>query len=189
MYRCLLALLVFGTLGVSPALAAPCKTKGEVSAPIAFPKGDASDVAFARSMSAVMFTQILGAPPRTLDCTRMTVRTALGDYWLGGENGQIYSRIAVPADGKGGPIVYLAESPQRRGAYALVVAQGAVTVAKQFYAGIPTDARLAEDIRAALADDRAIMTFDAEAKMMRYGFARGRRSAARAIGIAGGIRR
>jgi len=165
-----LALTALAAFGASPALAAPCKTSGDVNAPIKFPKGDASDVSFARSMSTTMFTEVLGEPPKALECDRMTVHTTLGDYLLGGENGQIYARIAIRADGKAGPVLYLAQSPQRPGMFALVVAQGSVTVAKQFYAGIPTDARLAEDMRAALADDRAIMTFDAGAKMMRYGF-------------------
>lgn len=166
----LTALAGLMVLIAAPALAAPCKTSGTIGAPIAFPKNDPSDIAYARSMTTVMFTEILGAPPRTLDCTRMVVHTALGDYLLGGENNQIYARIAIRADGKAGPILYLAASPERPGTFALVVAQGSLTVVKLFYAGIPTDARLAEDMRAALAGDRWIMMFDAEAKTVRYGF-------------------
>jgi hypothetical protein len=159
-------------LNAVPALAAPCTTSGTASAPIAFPKHDASDIGFARAMVPVIFPQVSGGLPRTLTCTRTTVRTALGDYVLGGENGEFYPRMAMRADGKAGPVVYLAASPAVPDTFALVVRRkGSPTVVKAFYAGIPTDARLGEDVRAALADDGGIMAFDDAQNTVRYGFA------------------
>jgi hypothetical protein len=164
-----LALLL---LTAAPALAAPCKTQGRVDAPIAFPRNNADDVPFARSMVPVMLPDVSGALPPALTCTRSTVGTALGDYSIGGENGEAFPRMALRADGKAGPVLYLASSPTAPAIFALVVhRQGSLTIIKQFYTGIPTDRRLADDIRAALADNAGVMTYEAEQKMVRYLFA------------------
>jgi hypothetical protein len=158
-------------LPAAPALAAPCKTRGAVDAPIAFPRNDAGDVQFARSMVPVMLPDVSGALPPALTCTRSTVSTALGDYAIGGENGEPFPRMALRADGKAGAVAYLAASPDAAGIFALVVRQGSLTIIKRFYAGIPTDQRLADDIRVALADSVGIMAFDAKRKMVSYSFA------------------
>jgi hypothetical protein len=165
------ALAAILLLPAAPALAAPCKTRGEVDAPIAFPRNDAGDVQFARSMVPVMLPDIIGALPSGLTCTRSTVSTTLGDYVIGGENGEAFPRMALRADGKAGPIVYLATSRDAAGIFALVVHAGSLTIIKRFYAGVPTDQRLADDIRAALADKAGIMSFDVERKMVSYSFA------------------
>jgi len=158
-------------LAAAPAPAAPCQTQGAVSAPIAFPRNDASDVPFARSMVPVILPDVAGALPAALTCTRSTVRTALGDYVLGGENADAFPRIAMRADGKGGPVAYVVSAPEVSGTFALVVhTQGGTTILKRFYAGIPTDERLADDIRAALADRRGIMAYEAKRQMVQYGF-------------------
>ncbi|MEA3034139.1 MAG: hypothetical protein QOH86_2155 [Sphingomonadales bacterium] len=155
----------------TPALAGPCRSKGQADAPIAFPRNDTGDVPFARSMVPVILPDITGALPAKLTCTRSTVSTALGDYVLGGENGDAFPRMAIRADGKPGPIVYVAASRNAPATFALVVhRQGPVTVVKRFYAGIPTDRRLADDVRAALADDTGIMNFDPNRKLVSYLF-------------------
>lgn len=171
MHRWLSPLVVILFLTAAPALAAPCKTQGAVDAPIAFPRNDAGDVLFARSMVAVMLPDISGALPSTLSCTRSTVSTALGDYAIGGENDDAFPRMALRADGKVGPVAYLAASRDAAGLFALVVRDGSLTTIKRFYPGIPTDRRLADDVRAALADKSGIMSFDAERKMVSYAFA------------------
>ncbi len=141
-------------------------------ASIDFPTGKADDVTFARSMVPAILPEVSRALPRTLTCTRSTIHTALGDYAIGGENGDAYPRMALRADGKAGPAIYLATSPAAPGKFALVVhPQNGLTIAKRFYNGIPTDARLADDIRAALADDDGVMAFDAEQQGVRYFFA------------------
>lgn len=170
MHRWLSALVAIPLLTAAPALAVPCKTQGAVEAPIAFPRNDAGDVQFARSMVPVMLPDISGALPPALTCTRSTVSTTLGDYVIGGENGEAFLRMALRADGKAGPIVYLAASRDAPGIVALVVHAGSVTTIKRFYGGVPTDQRLADDIRAALADKAGIMAFDAERKMVSYSF-------------------
>jgi hypothetical protein len=171
MRKWLSAIVALIALNAAPALAARCSSQGTVDAPIAFPKNDASDVGFARSMVPVMIPEVSGALPRALTCARATVRTALGDYVLGGENGETYPRMAMRADGKVGPVVYLAASPAVPGTFALVVhRQGSLTVVKVFYLGIPTDARLGEDVRAALADNSGVMAFDSGQQTVRYGF-------------------
>ncbi len=171
MHRWLSVLVVTPLLIAAPALAAPCKTPGEVDAPIAFPRNNAGDIQFARSMVTVMLPEISGALPAVLTCARSTVSTALGDYAIGGENGEAIPRMALRANGKPGPVVYLAASADAPGTFALVVhRQGALTVVKRFYAGIPTDQRLAADIRAALADESGIMAFDTERQWIRYFF-------------------
>lgn len=171
MHRWLSALVAIPLLSAAPALAAPCKTKGAVDAPIAFPRNDAGDVPFARSMVAVMLPDISGALPRALTCIRSTVSTAPGDYAIGGENDDAFPRMALRADGKAGPVAYLAASRDAAGIFALVVHQGSLTTIKRFYSGIPTDQRLADDLRAALADKAGLMSFDAERKMVSYAFA------------------
>jgi hypothetical protein len=171
MRRWLSALVAILLLTAAPALAAPCKTQGAVDAPIAFPRNDAGDVTFARSMVAALMPDISAAPPPALTCTRATVSTALGDYAIGGENGEAFPRMALRADGKAGPVAYLAASPDAPGMFALVVREGSLTIIKRFYAGLPTDQRLAGDIRAALADKAGIMSFDAERKVVSYLFA------------------
>jgi hypothetical protein len=122
-------------------------------------------------MVAVMLPDISGALPRALTCIRSMVSTALGDYAIGGENGETFVRLALRADGKAGPVAYLAASRDAAGIFALVVHQGSLTIIKRFYSGIPTDQRLADDVRAALADKAGIMSFDAERKMVSYAFA------------------
>ena len=171
MHRWLSALVAILLLSAAPVQAAPCKTQGAVDAPIAFPRNDAGDVKFARSMVAALMPDISGAPPPALTCTRATVSTALGDYAIGGENGEAFPRMALRADGKAGPVAYLAASPDAPGIFALVVHQGSLTTIKRFYSGIPTDQRLADDVRAALADTAGIMSFDAERKLVSYAFA------------------
>ena len=171
MHRWLSALVAILLLTAAPALATPCKTQGAIEAPIAFPRNDAGDVQFARSMVAVMLPDISGALPSTLSCTRSTVSTALGDYAIGGENDDAFPRMALRADGKAGPVAYLAASRDAAGIFALVVHQGSLTTIKRFYAGIPTDQRLVDDVRAALADKAGIMSFDAERKTVSYAFA------------------
>ncbi|MEO7687916.1 MAG: hypothetical protein ABIS51_01420 [Sphingomonas sp.] len=171
MHRWLSPLVVILFLTAAPALAAPCKTQGAVDAPIAFPRNDAGDVPFARSMVAVMLPDISGALPSTLSCTRSTVSTALGDYAIGGENDDAFPRMALRADGKMGPVAYLAASRDAAGVFALVVHEGSRTTIKRFYSGIPTDQRLADDVRAALAGKTGIMSFDAERKTVSYAFA------------------
>lgn len=171
MGKWLSALATLIALHATPALAARCASQGTAAAPITFPKNDASDIGFARSMVPVIIPEVSGALPRSLTCTRATVPTALGDYVLGGENGEAYPRMAMRADGKAGPVVYLAASPAVPDSFALVVhRQGSLTVVKAFYAGIPTDARLGEDVRAALADNGGIMAFDSGRNMVRFGF-------------------
>lgn len=171
MLRGLSALVASLLLFAEPALAGPCRTQGQVDAPIAFPRNDAGDVPFARSMVPVILPDVTGALPPGLTCTRSTVSTALGDYALGGENGEAFPRMAMRADGKPGPVVYVAASRNAPATFALVVhRQGPVTVIKRFYAGIPTDRRLADDVRAALADDTGIMNFDANRKLVSYLF-------------------
>ncbi|MEA3061407.1 MAG: hypothetical protein QOJ94_1188 [Sphingomonadales bacterium] len=158
-------------LSATPALAGPCRTKGQADAPVAFPRNDASDVPFARSMVPVILPDVTGALPPGLTCTRSTVSTAVGDYVLGGENGEAFPRMAIRSDGKPGPVVYVAASRNAPATFALVVhRQGPVTVVKRFYAGIPTDRRLADDVRAALADDAGIMNFDPNRKLVSYLF-------------------
>jgi hypothetical protein len=99
------------------------------------------------------------------------VRTALGDYRFGGENGDAFPRMAVPADGKADRLVYLAPSPGSPGRLALVVLdRRSSAVVTRFYAGMPTDALLAADIPAALAGQQAIMSYDAARKTVRYDF-------------------
>ena len=171
MHRWLSALAAIPLLIAAPALAAPCKTMGAADAPIAFPRNEAADVQFARSMVPVMLPDVSGALPSALTCTRSTVSTALGDYAIGGENGEAFPRMALRADGKAGPIVYLAASRDAPGIFALVVRHGSLATIKRFYTGVPTDQRLANDIRAALADKAGIMSFDAERKMVSYSFA------------------
>lgn len=167
------ALLLLAPL---PALAAPCATQGTVDAPLAFPKKDAGDIPFVRSMVDVVLPSMSGAVPGTPGCTRTTVATASGDYVIGGENQDAYPRVAMRADGKPGPVVYLAASPNAPGTLALVVhSKGATTVVTAFYAGIPTDARLAADVRAALADggladDKVLITYDAASRVVHYPF-------------------
>jgi len=171
MHRWLFPLAAILLLTAAPALAAPCKTQGVVDAAIAFPRNDAGDVPFARSMVAVMLPDISGAVPKALTCIRSTVSTALGDYAVGGENDDAFPRLALRADGKAGPVAYLAASRDAAGVFALVVHEGSLTIIKRFYPGIPTDQRLADDLRAALADKAGIMSFDAERKMVSYAFA------------------
>ncbi|HEY1605920.1 MAG TPA: hypothetical protein VGF77_10020 [Allosphingosinicella sp.] len=172
MHRWLSALIGVLALTAAPALAAPCKTQGAVDAPIAFPKNDASDVPFARSMVPVILPNTPAALPPALTCTRATVRTGLGDYVVGGENGEAFPRMALRVDGKAGPVVYLAASPIAPGTFALVVYRpGSLTILKRFYAGIPTDRRLADDISAALADDTGVMTYEPGRAMVHYFFA------------------
>jgi hypothetical protein len=155
----------------APALAAPCRTQGVADAPIAFPKNDASDVPFARSMVPVILPYTPAALPAALTCTRATVSTTIGDYVLGGENGEAFPRMALRADGKAGPVVYLAASPAAPGTFALVIHRpGSATILKRFYAAIPTDERLGDDVRAALADDAGLITYDQDRKMVLYGF-------------------
>jgi len=171
MHGWLSALVAILLLTTAPALAAPCKTEGKIDAPIPFPKNEAGDVPFARSMVAAMIPDISAAPPPVLTCSRSTVSTALGDYAIGGETGEAFPRIALRADGKAGPVAYLAVSPDAPGIFALVVRQDSLTTIKRFYMGIPTDQRLADDIGAALADKAGIMTFDAKRKAVSYVFA------------------
>jgi hypothetical protein len=162
------------SLTATTALAAPCQTEGVAEEPIAFPKNDESDVPFARSMVWVMLPHVSDALPRDLSCTRLTMSTALGEYVLGGENGEDIPRVALRADGNAGPVAYLAASPEAPGSFALVVySPDAPTIVKQFYAGIPSDRRLAEDVRAALADSQGIMAYDARRTMVMYGFGDG----------------
>jgi len=165
-----LPLIAVLLLSAAPALAAPCRTQGVVDAPMTFPGNDAGDVPFARSMVAVMLPDTSGALPPALTCTRSTVRTALGDYAIGGENGEAFPRMAVRADGKPGPVAYLAASRDAPGIFALVIHLDPLTTIKRFYAGIPTDRRLADDIRVALADKAGVMSFDARHKLVSYGF-------------------
>jgi hypothetical protein len=173
MRRYLSVLIVILSLTATSALAAPCKTQGQADAPIAFPKHDESDIQFARSMVPVMLPGTSGALPPALTCTRSTVSTALGDYVIGGENGDAFPRMALRGDGKPGPVAYLVASPEAPGMFALVVhPQDSLTIVKRFYAGIPTDRRLAEDVRAAVADADGIMAFDGERKMVSYAFER-----------------
>lgn len=168
----LAAALAWAALSALPALAAPCKTQGVADAPITFPKNEASDVPFARSMVPVMLPNVSDALPPTLTCTRATVTTALGDYVIGGENEDAFPRMALRADGKVGPIVYIAASPAAPGIFALVVHQlGSLTTIKRFYAEVPTDKRLADDIRAALADDVGVMSYEPAREMVHYLFA------------------
>jgi hypothetical protein len=171
MHRWLSALVAMLLLTTAPALATPCKTEGKVDAPIAFPRHDAGDVKFARSMVAALMPDVSGVPPTALTCTRTAVSTVLGDYVIGGENGEAFPRMALRADGQAGPMAYLATSPDAPGMFALVVRQGSLTTITQFYSGVPTDQRLADDIRAALADKAGIMRFDAQQKMVSYLFA------------------
>ena len=160
------------TVAASSTAAAPCKTAGIAEATMPFPKNDEGDVAFARSMVPAVLPETTSALPKAVSCTRSTVKTPLGDYLLGGENGDAFPRLAMRADGKPGPIVYVAGSPLAERALALVVyTPGGLANVKRFYPAPPTDKRLAEDIAAALAgDDAAIMTFDASLRMVRYGF-------------------
>ena len=166
------ALLALLSLHAAPALATPCKTQGNVDAAMPFPTSKPTDVPFARSMVPVILPNVSGALPHALRCTRATVSAAPGDYVIGGENDEPFPRMALRADGKPGPVVYLAGSPAAPGIFALVVHQGALTVIKRFYAGIPTDAWLSDDIRAALADNDGVMSFDASRRMVLYSFAR-----------------
>lgn len=171
MRKCVQALAAIFSLTATPALAAPCKTAGDANAPIAFPTGTMADVQLARSMVFAMMPDVTGAPPKTLDCTRLKLATVVGDYTLGGENGDPSPRVAFPAEGKANPLIYLAASPQAPGKFALVLyRKNAPIVVKRFYTGVPTDERLADDIRAALADHANIMSFDPSRKMVLYGF-------------------
>ena len=164
-------LIVLASLTSVPALAGPCKTQGTADASMAFPTNQAADVTLARSMVPVMLPDMSGAAPKSLFCTRMTLSTPAGDYALGGEDGDPFPRVAVPVKGKKGPTVYVAASPAASGTYALVVhGQGGRTIVKRFYAAIPTDQRLAEDVSAALANEDGIMAFDAERRMVAYLF-------------------
>lgn len=153
----------------APAFAAPCTTRGTVEAPIQFPKNEPGDIDFARSMVPVMLPRVLKIPALP-SCTRTTVRTALGDYVIGSENGEAIPRLAVRADGKPGPVVFLAMSPDLPGTMALVVRQGSLTTIKLFYGGIPTDRRLADDVRTALAGPSGVMSYDADRKIVSYAF-------------------
>ena len=162
------------SLIATPALAAPCQTQGEVEAPITFPKNDDTDVPLARSMVGAILPDVTDTLPQALTCTRSTVSTALGDYLLGGENGESFPRMAMRAEGTAGPVAYLATTPEAPAIFALVVyAPGTPTIVKRFYAGLPTDERLAQDVRAALADDQGIMAYDATRTMVMYGFGDG----------------
>lgn len=168
----LAAALAWAALIAAPALGAPCKTQGTTDAPIVFPKNDASDVPFARSMVPVILPHTPAALPAALTCTRATVSTASGDYVIGGENGEAFPRMALRADGKAGPVVYVAASPAASGTFALVVYRpGSMTIIKRFYAGIPIDTRLADDIRAALTDDEGVVTYEPARQMVHYWFA------------------
>jgi len=172
MVRRISILLVASLLFAAPAMAAPCKTAGSVAAAIPFPKGDASDVPFARSMIPVMLPEISAAVPRLPTCTRSTLRTALGDFVLSGENGDAFPRVAVPSNGKADPIVYLAPSPGAGDTLALVVLRrGSSAVVTRFYAGVPSDARLAADIPAAVTDEQGIMRFEFGPRTVLYSFA------------------
>jgi hypothetical protein len=171
MLRGLSALLASLLLCATPALAGPCRTQGRVEAPIAFPRNDAGDIPFARSMVPVLLPDVTGALPASLTCTRAAVSTALGDYVLGGENDDAFPRMAMRADGKPGPVVYIAASRGAPATFALVVhREGSGTVIKRFYSGIPTDRRLADDIQAALADDVGIIRYEAKRKLVTYPF-------------------
>ena len=164
------ALIAIMLAAAPPALAASCKTRGEVEAPIAFPRNEASDVQFARSMVPVILPEVTNALPPALTCSRSTVSTALGRYAIGGENGDAFPRVAMRADERPGPVAYLA-APGNPGTFALVVhRQRGLTVLKRFYAGIPSDQRLAEDIRAALASDEGLIAYEPEQKMVSYSF-------------------
>jgi len=155
----------------APAAASPCKTQGNADAPIAFPRNDANDVPIARSMVPLIFPEVTSALPAAPTCTRSTISTPIGDYILGGENDEPISRLAVRADGQPGAVAYLAHPPSNPGLFALMVRfTGSLTVVEKLYAGIPTDQRLAEDVRGALTKKSGIMSFDATQRAVRYGF-------------------
>lgn len=167
-----LALIALVSLAAAPALAAPCTTRGTADTPIVFPKNEPGDVAFARSMVPVILPEMTDALPRSPGCTRAVVHTAFGDYAIGGENGDAVPRIAMRTDAKAGPVVYLAASPEAPGVFALVVyARGSLAVVRRFYAAIPSDARLAADVPAVLAEDGGAMAYEPRQKMVTYGFA------------------
>jgi len=158
-------------IAVAPAAASPCKTQGNVDEPIKFPRNDANDVPIARSMIPIIFPEVTSALRAALTCTRSTISTPIGDYVLGGENDDPISRLAVRADGQPGPAAYLAHPPTNPGLFALVVHfTDSLTVVEKLYAGIPTDQRLAEDVRKALTQKSGIMSFDAAQRAVRYGF-------------------
>jgi hypothetical protein len=164
-------MLALVLLGEAPALAGPCRTAGSAESSIAFPKNEPGDVPFARSMASVMLPNTTRDVPDSLSCTRRAVHTAQGDYLLGGENGEPFPRMALPADGKGDRLVYVAPSPAAPATFALVVLhRDSTAVVTRFYAGVPTDALLAADIPAALADDEGIMRYDADRNMVLYAF-------------------
>ncbi len=171
MRTCISATVVAWLLAAVPALAAPCKTSGTAGTPIAFPKNDATDMVLARSMLPLLFPETTNALPKGPGCSRMTVKTASGEYAVGGEDGDAFPRVALRLDGQAGPVVYLTAIPGTTGPYALVVhAQEGLTVAKTFYQSIPTDARLAADIVAALADSRGLMAVDQPRQQVMYAF-------------------
>lgn len=165
------ALVAALLLAIAPAPAATCQSKGQVSRAITFPRHDANDVAFARSMVPVLLPELYDTVPSALSCARVTVRTARGDYAIGGENGDAFPRLALPVDGQAGPIVYLAASSEAPGVLALVVRNRSLTTVKRFYAGIPTDELLAGDVRTALGDADGIIVYDADRTLVSYGFA------------------
>ena len=164
-------LAVLLAIGATPALAAPCKTAGTAETAMTFPTGNPSDVPFARSMVPALFIATKSDAPKSVTCTRATASTAQGDYVIGGENGDDFPRVAIRADGKEGPVAYIAASPDAPGTFALIIrAKGGPATVKAFYAGVPTDQRLSEDLRTALSSDSEIMSFDPKQKMVRYGF-------------------
>lgn len=170
MRKWVLAVAMIAALVATPALAAPCRTQGTADASIPFPNNDAKDVPFARAMAALLRPPVSDALPATLSCTRRTVETRLGRYVIGGENGDAFARLAFRADGKLGAIVYVATSSAAPGMFALVVQDHGLTIAKRFYAGVPRDDRLADDIRAALGDNAGIITYDVKRKLVSYSF-------------------
>jgi hypothetical protein len=171
MLRWISALLAGLLLAAPPALARSCKTAGSVDVSLVFPQNKASDVPFARAMAPITLPLFSDKVPVSVSCTRATVHTALGDYVIGGENRDAFPRVAVPADRSGGPVVYVGASPGLRGAYALVVLRrGASAMVTRFYSGIPTDARLAADVAAALADHEGILSYDVARNMVLYAF-------------------
>lgn len=181
-----LALVLPAVASVTPALAAsaaslpPCQGKGGEAVAMPFPRGDASDLTLARAMLPAV-ARGLSYKPAPPTCSRGTVRTAIGELVLGGEDANLFPRFASRVDGKAGAYALVVKevgsSPNPT--YALVIAgkDGSVA-AHRFYAGMPSDAALLADLVEAASEPGYILAQrrmpggspDKPAIMVLYGF-------------------
>lgn len=160
----------------SQSAPAACKTRSDPAAKaIGFPRGEASDVEFARAMVPAAMPQVTAKLPTAASCLRKTFQTSRGDYQLRGENSDLISRTAVRPGGGDGEIFYLvsmASDPKTKLPVQVLVLHfpGAESFALKFYTGIPSDDLLASDIARATQEIEPIFSVNAQTKFVQYGF-------------------